>query len=234
MRILAIETSAQTASAAVLTEEKLLAENTINHKMTHSELLMPMVDALLERLGLFPADLDAVAVCSGPGSFTGLRIGAATAKGLCAGLGIPLLPVPTLDALAYNIFSTDKIVCPMMDARREQVYAAFYEWNRDRLVKLSEDMALSFEALMQKAEAFGREVVFLGDGMPVFQEALKEKPFAVLAPPSLSMQRAASVGALALCLSKEGKAVNGSRFAPFYLRKPQAEREREERLSQEP
>ena len=128
MKILAIDTSGQTASAALIEDEKLIGEFTQNDKLTHSQTILPMVAEICEKTNTDPKDVDYIACAVGPGSFTGLRIGAATAKGLCLGLNKPLLAVPTLDALAYHMFMTDAIVCPIMDARRQQVYACFYEW----------------------------------------------------------------------------------------------------------
>lgn len=128
MKILAIDTSGQTASAALIEDEKLIGEFTQNDKLTHSQTILPMVAEICEKTNTDPKDVDYIACAVGPGSFTGLRIGAATAKGLCLGLNKPLLAVPTLDALAYHMFMTGAIVCPIMDARRQQVYACFYEW----------------------------------------------------------------------------------------------------------
>ncbi len=232
MKILAIETSGQTASAALAEEDKLIAEFTLNYKMTHSQTIMPMLDIITKMTELELNTVDYIACASGPGSFTGLRIGAATAKGLSHGLNVPVVPVPTLDALAYNVFDTDKIVCPIMDARRQQVYTAFYHWRENKLVRLSEHTAEAIEKVMDMAMAFQKEIIFLGDGVPVHRKRLEECGGSFcFAPASCNMQRAASVASLAMELVRDGKAVKGEDFAPFYLRKSQAEREREEKLS---
>lgn len=229
MTILAIETTAGPASAAIVRDRALLAECTLNYKMTHSQTIMPMISGLLGALSLSAEDMDYIACSSGPGSFTGLRIGAATAKGLAMGAGKPIVPVPTLDALAYNIYESAAIVCPVMDARRGQVYTSLYEWRRGRLNRLAEYMAAPLEEIVDKALSFGRGAVFTGDAL----YALPDREGVIKAPASCNMQRAACVAALAEELIPHGKAIDGGDFVPFYIRKPQAEREREERLAAE-
>ena len=244
MRLLALDSSALVASVAVLTEEGLLAEYTVNYKKTHSETLLPMIDEILRMLDLRPADLDAVALAGGPGSFTGLRIGASTAKGLGLALDIPLIPVPTVDALAYNLCGyTNTLVVPMMDARRSQVYTGIYAFRGEEMEPLLPQCAISLQELMghlnrkqdpatqlpEETEAW--PVVFLGDGVPAYRQQLEDGmtvPYR-FAPAHLSRQRAASVGALALRYAAAGKTVPAGDFAPEYLRLSQAERERLER-----
>lgn len=233
MKILAIDTTGQTATAAIAQGDKLIAEFTLNYKLTHSQTIMPMVAEICEKSETKPTDVDYIACASGPGSFTGLRIGAATAKGLALALEKTIVPVPTLDALAYNVFETDKIICPIMDARRSQVYTAFYRWDNGMLCRLTEMMAISIDEVVQMAEGYGQKVIFLGDGVPVHRERLSCNPNFIFAPAHCSLQRAASVAALAMVLAREGKAVAGNAFEPIYLRKSQAEREREERLQGE-
>lgn len=229
MKILAIETSALVASAAIVEDSKLIAEYTLNFKMTHSQTIMPMIDEICNKTELDLSTIDYIACSAGPGSFTGLRIGAATAKGLAHGLDIPIVPVPTLDALAYNIFDTNKIVCPIMDARRKQVYSSFYKWENGKLQMLTKHMAEPMADIIQMAENFEREVIFIGDGVDVHKHELDKNILFTLAPASCNMQRAGTVGVIAMDYVKEGKFVNGSDFAPVYLRKSQAEREREEK-----
>lgn len=232
MKILAIETSGQTASAAIIEDGKLLAEETLNYKLTHSQTIMPMVASVLERTNTEKKEIDYIAFAAGPGSFTGLRIGAATAKGLCLGLDKRLLAVPTLDALAYNVFMTDAIVCPIMDARRQQVYTCLYEWENGRLKKLTDYMAESIETVISMAESFERDVIFLGDGVPVHRQKLESHENFYFAPAHCALQRASSVAALGREMALEGKAIDGNAFELIYLRKSQAEREREEKLRQ--
>lgn len=219
------------AGAALMEEEKMTAEYTVNYKKTHSQTLMPMVDEIIKRLELDLSELDAVAVSSGPGSFTGLRIGAASAKGLAEALGKSIISVPTLDALAYNLFGFRGLVVPIMDARRGQVYTGIYEFDEENALKvLMEGSALSFEELLDRLNKTGREVCFLGDGVPVFKKYIGDnaKFKYSYAPNHLSHQRAGAVGALALQYFKEGRYCRAEDMRPMYLRKSQAEREREE------
>lgn len=232
MKILGIDTTGQTAGAALLDGDKLLAEFSLNYKLTHSQTILPMIAEMLERTETAREGIDYIACSAGPGSFTGLRIGAATAKGIALALGRPVIQVPTLDALAYNVFETNRIVCPIMDARRQQVYAAFYTWEDGRLCRETDWMAESIESIIEIAEGFEQEVIFLGDGVPVHRELLAQNPDFTFAPAHCSLQRAASVAALGRVLAEEEKAKPGGEFELIYLRKSQAEREREERLSQ--
>lgn len=230
MKILAIDTSAMVASAAVLDENITIAEFSTNYKKTHSQTIMPMIESILKMIELSPKELDYIAVSSGPGSFTGLRIGAATAKGMAHGVNIPIVEVPTLDVLAYNIFETDKIICPIMDARRNQVYSALYMYDEEIFDKLTDYMADDIEVIIEKALSYNKKIIFLGDGVPVHLERLKELgDKALFAPVSCNRQRAACVGALALEKIKKGEVLSYSEFTPFYIRKSQAEREYEEK-----
>jgi tRNA threonylcarbamoyladenosine biosynthesis protein TsaB len=233
MKILAIDTTGQTASAAIVEGDKLIAEFTLNYKLTHSQTIMPMIAEICEKSETKLGLVDYIACTSGPGSFTGLRIGAATAKGLALALKKEIVPVPTLDALAYNVFETDKIICPIMDARRSQVYTAFYRWENGKLCRLTEMMAISIDEVMGMAEGYGQKVIFLGDGVPVHREKLSLSPEFIFAPAHCSLQRAASVAALAMIFAREGKAVASNAFELVYFRKSQAEREREARLQGE-
>lgn len=232
MKILGIDTTGQTASAAIIEDDKLLAEFSQNHGLTHSQTIMPMIAEICKQTETDLKTLDYIACAAGPGSFTGLRIGAATAKGLCLGSGKKLVPVPTLDALAYDVYMTDKIVCPIMDARRGQVYGALYQWKGERLVSLTEAMAVPIEEIISIADSFEQDAIFLGDGVPVHGEKLAQYPAFHFAPAHCSLQRGAAVAALGKVLAEEGKAVSGDEFSLIYLRKSQAEREREERLMQ--
>lgn len=229
MKILAIDTSGLVASCAITESGKCLAEYTLNYKMTHSQTIMPMVDEIVRMTELDLKTVDYIACSQGPGSFTGLRIGAATAKGLAHGLNIDIIPVPTLSALAYNIFNTDKLICPIMDARRNQVYTGIFRWRNGILETISPEYARSIDDIIEIAGTTGQEVIFLGDGVPVYREKIVKHERFILAPSNCNLQRAASVAALAEVLVREGKAIKGSMFAPVYLRKPQAERELEER-----
>lgn len=237
MRILALDSSGLVAAVAIVEEasgnEQTIAEYTLNYKKTHSQTLLPMLDEIVKMTGLDLNEIDAIAVAAGPGSFTGLRIGSATAKGLGLALDKPLIHIPTLEGLAYNLCGTEKVVCPILDARRGQVYAGIYEFNGDRLSVLEDQMAVGIEELGERLRSYDRKVIFLGDGVPVFREALREKIMAgcdiSFAPANLNRQRAASVGALALRYYREGKIENAADHKPDYLRASQAERERQEK-----
>ncbi|MGF0034285.1 tRNA (adenosine(37)-N6)-threonylcarbamoyltransferase complex dimerization subunit type 1 TsaB [Bariatricus sp. SGI.154] len=238
MRILALDSSGLVASVAVVEagqmEEETIAEYTVNYKKTHSQTLLPMLDEVAKMIELDMDTIDAIAVAAGPGSFTGLRIGSATAKGLGLALNKPLIHIPTLEGLAYNMCGTDKIVCPIMDARRGQVYTGIYEFDGKNLVVLEDQMAISIEELGEKLMAYDREIVFLGDGVPVFKSALTERIMAgkkiSFAPAHMNRQRAASVGTLGILYYRDGKIETAAEHQPDYLRVSQAERERKERL----
>lgn len=238
MRILAMDSSGLVASVAIveegLVEEATIAEYTVNYKKTHSQTLLPMLDEVARMTELDLNTIDAIAVAAGPGSFTGLRIGSATAKGLGLALQKPLIHVPTLHGLAYNLCGTDKVVCPIMDARRGQVYTGIYKFGGNELVVLEDQMAVSVEELGRKLGRYNKEVVFLGDGVPVFRETLTERIMAgkkiSFAPAHLNRQRAASVGALGIRYYKAGRLETAAEHQPDYLRVSQAERERRERL----
>ncbi|MEA4816624.1 MAG: tRNA (adenosine(37)-N6)-threonylcarbamoyltransferase complex dimerization subunit type 1 TsaB [Lachnospiraceae bacterium] len=229
MKILAIESSGLVASAAIYEDGKILAEYTLNYKMTHSETLMPAIKEICEKISLALNTLDYIACSMGPGSFTGLRIGAATAKGLALALNKPIIPVPTLDSMAYNIYDTDKTVCPIMDARRHQVYAAVYKWENNELLRLTDYFAEDIDYVMQKVASFGGEAIFLGDGITVYRDKILSRKGFFVAPYYGAFQRAALVAALGEKLAKDGVFVKGDDFKPFYIRKPQAERELEEK-----
>lgn len=238
MRILAMDSSGLVASVAVVEDgpvgEVTVAEYTVNYKKTHSQTLLPMLDDVAKMIELDLDTIDAIAVAAGPGSFTGLRIGSATAKGLGLALSKPLIHVPTLHGLAYNLCGSDKIVCPIMDARRGQVYTGIYEFEGNELVVIEDQMAVSIEELGGKLCAYDREVVFLGDGVPVFCEALVERIMAGVrisfAPAHMNRQRAAAIGTLAIRYYRAGKMESAAEHQPDYLRVSQAERERRERL----
>jgi len=232
MRIIAVDSSGLVATVAVVEDDSMIAEYTINYKKTHSQTLMPMLDEIIKMTDIDLSTIEAIAVAAGPGSFTGLRIGSATAKGMGLALNIPVIGVPTVDALAYNLWDTGKIICPIMDARREQVYTGIYEFEDGEYKVLEPQMAVSVKELIDKLNAIGREVIFLGDGVPVYKElidSLAKVPVSY-APAHMSRQRAGAVGVLGIKLYKEGKYETAAEHKPEYLRLSQAERERLEQL----
>lgn len=229
MKILAIDSSSLVASIAVITEEKLLAEYTIDYKKTHSQTLLPMIDEMVKMIALDLHTLDAIAVAAGPGSFTGLRIGSATAKGLAQALDIPILSVPTVDAMAYHFFGTSMLVCPMMDARRNQVYTGLYRFEQETFQTVMPQCASSIEELVQQINEKGEPVILNGDGVPVQLDHLCAQlkvPY-FIAPPHVARQKAGSVGALAFLYLHNGTITPETAAAhkPEYLRLSQAERE---------
>ena len=224
MNILAIDTSALTATAAVLCDGVLSGEISTTTKLTHSQTIMPMIDELLKKVNLDITDIDLFACSEGPGSFTGLRIGIGTIKGLAYGLGKDVVGISTLEALAHNIAFTPLVISPIMDARRGQVYNALYKWSGTKLECIQEPRALSLEELCGELT---EDTVFVGDGVGVHREKITELmgERAFFAPPQHQLQRAGSVAYAAL-----GKtAVKAAELTAIYLRKPQAEREREEK-----
>lgn len=235
MRVLAIDSSGLTATVGIVEDTQTIAEYTVNYKKTHSQTLLPMIDEMTRMVDLDLSTLDAIAVAGGPGSFTGLRIGSATAKGLGLALNKPLLHVPTVDALAYNVYGCTDVICPIMDARRKQVYTGIYRFEDHRLVTVEDQMAVPMEEMITKLNAYQQPVTFLGDGVPVFKDLIAEKltvPY-TFAPAHVNKQRAAAVAALGLVYYKEGKIQTAMEHIPDYLRVSQAERERAEREKKE-
>ncbi len=239
MKILALDSSGLTASVAVIEDDKLTAEYSVNYKKTHSQTLIPMLDAVRGMTELDLGSIDAIAVAAGPGSFTGLRIGSATVKGLGLVMGCPVIPVPTVDGLAYQMYGTDKLICPIMDARRSQVYTGLYEFRREgmdnpavySLAILREQCAVSVEEIARCCNETGREVIFLGDGVPVYREMLRRLmrvPYS-FAPAHRRMQSAAAVGVYAQVLYRKGIYESAAAHSPRYLRLSQAEREKLEK-----
>ena len=249
MKIIAIDSSGLVASVAVVEDDILIGEYNVQYKKTHSQTLLPMLDELKKMVDLDLGTVDAIALAKGPGSFTGLRIGSATAKGLGLAMNVPLVEIPTLDGLACNLYGTDKLVCPIMDARRNQVYTGIYEFvcfgqlDGDgqeaalsyQLQVLLEQCAVPIEEIARECNELGREVIFLGDGVPVFASRLSELltvPYS-FAPAHMNRQRAAAFAMLAFEYLREGKCVGAGEHAPEYLRLSQAEREKKEKLERD-
>lgn len=229
MKILALDSSGLVASVAILEEERVIAEYTMNHKKTHSQTLLPMLDEIIKMTGTDLNEIDAIAIAGGPGSFTGLRIGSATAKGLGLALDKPLIHIPTIEALANNLYGTNvnQIICPIMDARRDQVYTGFYSFDGGILVTIKDQNAAGIRETVDALNEIGSEVIFLGDGVPVYKEIIAEHmkvPY-LFAPAHLNRQRAAAVGGLAFQYFKDGKIETAEDHKPVYLRLSQAERE---------
>ncbi|MCM1244339.1 MAG: tRNA (adenosine(37)-N6)-threonylcarbamoyltransferase complex dimerization subunit type 1 TsaB [Roseburia sp.] len=233
MKILSVESSGLTASTAIMSDGILVGEYTIHNKKTHSQTLLPMISDLLEMAEISPAELDAIAVSAGPGSFTGLRIGASTAKGLAWTFGIPIVPVSSLMGLAANIQEAGKLVCPIMDARRNQTYFGIYRITEGLPEIITEPDVEEIGSVISRINAIGEEITFLGDGVPVFEMAIREQAECAVkfAAPKDRYQRGVSVASLGEFLFEQKKFVRAEEFVPVYLRKSQAERERMEKSS---
>lgn len=231
MKILGIDSSGLVASVALACGETIVAEFTVNNKQTHSQTLLPMLEQVIKFSGMELEEIDGIAVAAGPGSFTGLRIGASTAKGLGLALDKPIISVPTIEGMAYQLAEAEGIICPIMDARRNQVYTGIYEMNNQELQVLHEQFAVDIHELLNELTQYNRKVHFLGDGVPVYRSIIEEEYSGEIqfAPAHMSRQRAASIAVLGQKYYEAGKVENAAVHKPVYLRKSQAERERMER-----
>lgn len=233
MRILAFESSAKAASVALLTDGALTGESFLNNGQTHSRTLMKLASDLLENCELRPADLDYVAWANGPGSFTGVRIGAAAAKGLCWGLELPALPVSTLEAMAWNAADLEGVICCCMDARRGQVYNALFRAEGGSLTRLREDRALSLEELEADLKGLEGPIHLVGDGALLTWQSLGDRLDRLhLISEHLRQQRASGAALAAYASALRGEVQNPASSVPNYLRLSQAERERLAKQSQ--
>ncbi len=230
MKILAVDTSANVASAALAEDGRLICESILNHKKTHSEKIMPMIDEILRDSEIDISDIDLFAAANGPGSFTGLRIGVSTVKALAHATGKPTVGVSTLEGLAYNLFGADGIVSPIMDARRAQVYNAVYRWENGALVEIKAPRAIALDECLAEFDD-EKKVYFPGDAAAVYKQQIYEKmgDRAVFVPFTACLQRASSIAAIAQIKAERGELETYHTLMPFYLRKSQAEREYESR-----
>ncbi len=234
MKILAFETSAKAVSVALLEDGKLLAESYQNTGLTHSQTLMVMAQDLLKQCSLTVDGLDALAVAGGPGSFTGVRIGVAAAKGLSWAAEKPLVGVSTLEAMALQLLPWEGIVCPVMDARRSQVYNALFRVEKGQLRRLTEDRAISLEALREELLTLEGPVFLVGDGSSLTYSTLSAQvPSLVLPPEHRLHQRAVGVAIGAARALEAGGDFDGAKLTPNYLRLSQAEREKLEKQKKE-
>lgn len=233
MKILALETSAVTASVAVTEGELLLAQSFQNSGLTHSATLMPMAADLLKNTGLTMGDIDVVAVAAGPGSFTGIRIGVAAAKGLAWAEDKPCAPCSTLESMAWQVAHMDGEICPVMDARRKQVYNARFAAEDGVLTRLCDDRAIGLDELADEVKKSGKTQILVGDGAALCYNAFVAAGIPVrMAPPHLRYQTAWGVARAAAELARQDGLIPAGRMAPRYHRLSQAERERQERMKQ--
>jgi len=229
VKVLALETSSMVASVAIINEDKLLAEFTVNNKKTHSQMLMPIVEQVIDRLDLTPSDIDVFAVSSGPGSFTGIRIGVATVKSLGQALNKPVVGVSGLDGLAFNLVHFNGIICPLMDARNGQVYACLYRSNGTDMDRFEDYMAIRVLDLADMLNKSVENIMFCGDGATIYKNILKEilGERAKFAQSPFMFQRASAIAFLALQKAKLNLVLEYNELQPFYLRKSQAEQKLE-------
>lgn len=228
MKVLAVDTSTSVAAVAVMDDASLLGEYLLNHGKTHSQKLVPMIKEIMDGLELLPGDIDLFAASSGPGSFTGLRIGVTTIKAMAFAAKKPVVSIPTLDALAYGIpLSGEALVCPIMDARNRQVYTALYSLENGQQKNITGYMGVPVEELVKLIKSKNRKVIFTGDAVQAHREILKTElgEYCDFAPPCMLVQRASTVAQLALIRASGGELESCFDMAPFYLRKSQAERE---------
>lgn len=234
MLILAFETSAKAASVALLEDGRLLGESYQNTGLTHSQTLLVMAEDLLKQCGRTVGDITAVAVAEGPGSFTGVRIGVAAAKGFAWGGGLPCYGVSTLEAMAESLGVYQGYVCPCMDARRSQVYNSLFYVNQGNIQRLREDRAIALADLAGELKELTEPVFLVGDGSALaFRTLSVQIPKLVLPPEHRMHQRAAGVAILAAKKIAAGEPGDGNVLTPNYLRLSQAERERMEKLKME-
>ncbi|WP_160678553.1 tRNA (adenosine(37)-N6)-threonylcarbamoyltransferase complex dimerization subunit type 1 TsaB [Clostridium sp. C8-1-8] len=233
MIVLSVDSSSNSATVALVANKSVIGEINITDKKQHSEVLMTMIDSALKLCGLTINQIDGYVVSKGPGSFTGLRIGMATIKGLSLGSNKPTVSVSNLDGLAYNVITHKGLICPIMDALRGNVYTSFYENSNGELKRLTDYMILSIDELITRCIEDNRSVIFVGDGTEkhksTIESALKNSVFA---PPHLNYARASTLGLIGINLLEKGTCdeVDAS---PFYLRKSQAEREYDKKMGLE-
>ncbi|MHC1681681.1 MAG: tRNA (adenosine(37)-N6)-threonylcarbamoyltransferase complex dimerization subunit type 1 TsaB [Clostridiaceae bacterium] len=227
MKILSVDSSTSAATVAVLNDDLVLGEVTFNYKKQHSVILMNIIDYLLKGINLTIKDIDGFVVSKGPGSFTGLRIGMATIKGLAQGGNKPYISLSSLDAMAYKVFSTNSVICPLMDALRGNVYTAFYSIENNNLKRISDYMCISIDEVIEMSKDYNTNIIFVGDDVKTFKEKLSVLENVSFAPSHLNHVSAASLGVLGSAKLNLGFSDDVFSDSPLYLRKSQAERELE-------
>ena len=231
MLVLSVDSSYSTATCALIKDDKILAEINLNDKKQHSVILMRLIDSILKEYEIDINDIDAFIISRGPGSFTGLRIGMATLKGLAFASKKPLISVSTLDTLAYNSISFQGIICPIMDALRDNIYTCLYKNENNNLTPLIKEQCLNINELVTILKEQTLPIIFVGDGVAKHKEFLQENiPNSFFAPNHSNFPKASSVGELGIKKINDGVIENIDSINPIYLRKSQAEREYEKRM----
>ncbi len=234
MKILAVDTSSNVATIALMEDEKLIAEIVLNYKKTHSEKLMPMMEDLLNQCDVKPTEIDIFTASVGPGSFTGLRIGITTIKAMAQALNKPVVGVSTLEGLAFNLPYAEGLICPIIDAQRDVVYTALYRWEGTGLVEVMQQQVLSVEELINYLHTKDEKIIFIGDAVEKFNEILQEKLMdkASFPPNSVVFPRASSIAALARKSALKGQLMEAATMIPLYMRKSQAENQYDEKIKE--
>ena len=231
MTILALDTSAKAASVCLASEEKIIGEFFVDTGLNHSRTLAPMLEQLCKNADVPLSEVEAVAVNAGPGSFTGVRIGVAAAKGVAFARSLPCVAVSTLESMAYNLLGSDCIVCALMDARCAQVYNALFRVTGNRVERLCEDRAVSLGQVTEELQQLGEKVVLVGDGAEIaFNSMVNPPAHVVLAPRNIRSQTASSVALAAFQRIQAGETLTPAQLMPVYLRLPQAQRELNKKL----
>lgn len=222
-----IDTCCMAATAAIVDERVLVAQTVTNRKKTHSEMMMPQVEQMFKTAEIDPSEIDVYAAAVGPGSFTGVRIGVATAKALAQATNRPCVAVSTLEALAYSSKLFDGVIAPILDARREQVYNALFEGGKNGLSRLTKDRALALSELLEELKAIGKDVIFMGDGVFVFENQIRESlgKRAFFAPKTIAMNIGGAIAEIGAEKYKNGEGITYSELVPSYVRLSQAERD---------
>ena len=225
MKILALDSSSIVATVALMEEGRLIGELVLHHKKNHSQKLMPLIDRLLAEVETPIEEVDAFGVCIGPGSFTGIRIGVSTAKALAQVGDKPLIGISTLEGLAFNLPYSRGLICPILDAQRDQIYTGLYKWEGSGMYTIQEDRAVGVEEWVEKLKERNETIHLVGDGVekfaPYFLEELKDR--VTIAPTTVRMPRESSIGCLALQRIQRGEITNYREVVPRYIRKSQAE-----------
>lgn len=226
MKILAIESASVTASCAVSNNDNIIGEFTLSHKKTHSEKLMPLIENMLNEIDVKISDIDLIAISEGPGSYTGLRIGASIAKSIAYALNIPIANIPTIKSLASNIFDTSNLIVPIMDARAGRIYTGIYKWEEGKLISIKEQFPSTINELINLLNTYTEPVIFNGDGSEIYSDYIAQnlRIKYTLAPKQFNILKASALALLGYEVAINKEVISASEFIPKYLRLSQAER----------
>jgi tRNA threonylcarbamoyladenosine biosynthesis protein TsaB len=226
MKILAIESASITASCAISENDVVLGEYSLGHKKTHSEKLMPLIEKLLEDMEITINDVEMIAISEGPGSYTGLRIGAAIAKSIAYAINVPIVNVPTMESLASNIYSADKYIVPVMDAKSGRIYSGIYKWDNDNLIAVKEQFPTTIDELIEILNNLEKPIILNGDGSECYKSLFSQnlRVEHVFSPKQFNILKSSSLACLGYRMAINDETIEASEFYPTYLRLSQAER----------